>query len=92
MVIIPATSSKSLTKYTNFSNYLLSVNSYSNIPELYGMENITTREVMDKLDMFRTIFGKVDEFGCWNMEGIQTNDGTQFTSKEYQESLSVCGV
>ena len=56
------------------------------------MENITTGEVMDKIDMFRTIFGKVDEFGCWNMEGIQTNDGTQFTSKEYQESLSVCGV
>ena len=31
---------------------------------------------MDKLDMFQSIFGKVDEFGWWDMEIIQTDDGT----------------
>ena len=36
---------------------------YSNITKLYGMENITTEELMEKLDMFQAIFGKVDEFG-----------------------------
>ena len=41
-----------------FSNYLLIVDAYSKIPKLYGMENITTAEVMDKLDMFQSIFGK----------------------------------
>ena len=42
MDIIPATPSKHLTKKTTFSNYLLVVDAYSNIPKLYGMENITT--------------------------------------------------
>ena len=62
MDIKPYTSSKSLTKDIYFSNYLLIVVAYSNIPKLYGMENITTEEVMDKLDMFLARFGKVDEF------------------------------
>ena len=39
--------------------------------------------------MFQTRFGKVDEFGWWDMEGIQTDAGTQYNSKELQEGLSV---
>ena len=53
---------------------------------------IPTEEVMDKLDMFHEIFGKVYEFGWWDMEIIQTDAGTQFTSKDFQEGLSVRGV
>ena len=52
MDIIPSTAPKSLTNDTTFSNYLLIVDAYSKIPKLYGMENITTAEVMDKSDMF----------------------------------------
>ena len=63
MDIILAKHSKSLTKYIAFDDYLLIVDAYSNIPKCYGMENITTEEVMDKLDMFQAIFGKVDQFG-----------------------------
>ena len=62
MGVIPATCSKILTKDTTFANYLLIVDAYSNIPKLYGMGNITTEEVMDKLDMFQTVFGKLDDF------------------------------
>ena len=57
MDIIPAISSKILTKDTTFSNYLLIVDANSKIKELHGMENITTEEVMDRLDKFQTIFG-----------------------------------
>ena len=39
---------------------------------------------MDKLDMFQARFRKVDEFGWWDMERIQTDSGTQFTSKDFQ--------
>ena len=92
MDIIPAISSKNLTKDTTFSNYLLIVYDYFNISKLYGMENITTEEVMDKLDMFQAIFGKVYEFGWWDMERIQTDSGAQFTSKEFQEGLYVHGL
>ena len=53
------------------------------------MENITSEEVMDKLDMFQTRFGKLYEFGWWDMEIIQTDAGMQFTSKEFQECLSI---
>ena len=44
---------------------------------------------MDKLDMFQARFGKIYEFGWWDIERIQTEYGTQFTSKEFQEGLSL---
>ena len=56
MYIIPDISSKNLTRDTIFSNYLLVVDAYSKIPKLYGMENINTEEVIDKLYMFQSIF------------------------------------
>ena len=62
MDIIPSTAPKILTSNTTFSNYLLIVDAYSNIPKLYGMDNITTEQVMEKLDMFQSIFGKIDQF------------------------------
>ena len=68
------------------------MDAYSKIPQLYGMENITTEEVMDKIDMFQTIFGKVYEFCWWDMERLQTDAGTQFTSKDFWEGISVHGV
>ena len=52
MVIIISTFSECLTKDTAFDNYLLILDAYSKIPKLYGMKNITTEEVMDKLYMF----------------------------------------
>ena len=58
MDIIPSTAPKTLTSDTTFSKYILIVDAYSKIPKLYGMEKITTEEVMDKLDMFQSIFGK----------------------------------
>ena len=59
MDIIPSTAPKSLTNDTTFYNYLLIVDAYSKIPKLYGMENITTAVVMEKLDMFQSRFGKL---------------------------------
>ena len=51
---------------------------------MYGMENITTEEVMDRLDMFHSRFGKVEKLGWWDTDRIQTGTGTQFTPKEFQ--------
>ena len=61
--IVPSTSPKSLNSDTTCSNYILIVDAYSKIPKLYGMEKITTEEVLDKLDMFQSRFGKMDQFG-----------------------------
>ena len=36
--------------------------------------------------MFQARFGKVDEFGWWDMERIQTDAGTQFIPKDFQYS------
>ena len=80
MGIIPSTAPKSLTNDTTVSNYLLIVGDYSKIPKLYGMENITTAVVMDKLDMFQSRFGKIDQFRWWDLERISADAGTQFTS------------
>ena len=64
---------QSVTKDANFYNYLLIVDAYSNITTIYGIENITTEEVMDKIEMFQKRFGNVDKFGWWDMDRIQTD-------------------
>ena len=70
MDIIPSTAPKMLTSDTTFYNYILIVDAYFKIPKLYGMDKITTEKVMDKLDMFQSRFGKIDEFGWWYLERI----------------------
>ena len=56
------------------------------------MEKITTEEVMEKLDMFQSIFGKIDEFGWWGLEIISAYAGTQFTSTEFKDECQTRGV
>ena len=68
MNIVPLIAPKSLTSDTTFSNCLLIVDAYSNIPKIYGTEKIKTEEVMEKLDMFQSRFGKIDQFGWWDLE------------------------
>ena len=85
MDIIPSTESKSFTSDTIFSNYILIFDAYSKISKLYGMDKITTEEVVDKLDMFQSRFGKIDEFGWWDLERISADAGTQFTTTEFKE-------
>ena len=92
MDIIPPTTPKSLTSDTTFSNYLLIVDAYSKIPKLYGMEKITTEEVMDKLDMFQSRFGEIDEFGWWDLEIFSADSGTHFTLTEFKEECQTHGV
>ena len=75
MEIIPAISSKSLTKYTILDNYILIADAYYKLKKLYGMENITTEEVMYKLGIFQVILEKVDEYDWWNLERTQTDSG-----------------
>ena len=86
MDIIPSTAPKSLTSDTTFSNYLLIVDAYSKIPKLYGMDKITTEEVME----YR--FGKVDQFGWLDLETISADAGTQFTSTEFKEECQTRGI
>ena len=92
MDIIPSTAPKILTSDTTFSNYLLIVDTYSKIPKLYGMEKITTEEVLDKLDMFQSRFWKMDQFGWWDLEIISADAGTQFTLTEFKDELQTSGV
>ena len=48
------------------------------------MQIITFEEVTDKLDKIHSIFGRIDEFGWWDLEIILAYAGTQFTSMEFQ--------
>ena len=45
--------------------------------------------VMDNIDMFQARLVKVDEFGWWDMEIIQTDAGTQFTFNQFQECILI---
>ena len=51
-----------------------------------------TEEVMDKLDMFQSIFGEIDEFGWWDLEIISVDVGKQFTLTEFKEECQTRGV
>ena len=92
MDIISSTAPKSSTSDTTFSNYLLIVDVCYNIPKLHGMEKITTEEVMDKLDMLKSRFGEIDQFGWWDLERISADAGTQFTSTEFKDECQTRGV
>ena len=92
MDIIPSTAPKIFITDTTFYNYLLIVDAYSKIPKLYGMEKITTEKVINKLDMFQSIFGKIDQFGWWYLEIISADAGTQFTSTDFKDECQTCGV
>ena len=47
---------------------------------------------MDKLNMYQSIFGEIDQFGWWGLERISADAGTQFTSTEFKEELQNCIV
>ena len=51
MDIIPATAPKCFTSETTFQ-FFFNWSFILKNPKLYGMDKITTEEVMDKLDMF----------------------------------------
>ena len=89
MYIVTPTAPKILTSDTYFSNYLLIVDAYSKIPKLHGMDKTTIEEVMDKLDMFQSRFGKIDQFGWWDLERISADAGTQFTSTKSKNNAKL---
>ena len=46
---------------------------------------------MDKLDMFQSRFGKIDQFGWWYLERISADAGTQFTSTDFKDECQTRG-
>ena len=47
---------------------------------------------MNQLDMFQSRFGKIDEFGWWDLERISEDTGSQFTLTEFKKYCQTCGV
>ena len=92
MDIVSSTAPTIFTSDTTFSNYLSIIDAYSKIPKLYGLEKITTEEVMDKLDTFQSKFGKIDKFGWWGVKRIPADTGTQFNSTEFKDECQTRGV
>ena len=56
------------------------------------MYKITTEEVMDRLDIFQSRFGKIDKCGWWDLERISVDEGTIFTSRYFQDACQTSGV
>ena len=42
--------------------------------------------------MFQSRFGKMDQFGWWDLERISADAGTQFTSTEFKDERQTRGV
>ena len=47
---------------------------------------------MYKLEKFQSRFGKVDEFGWWDLERMKTDAGTKFNLKQFKEVMSMHGI
>ena len=60
---------------------------YSKFPKLYGMVKLSTEEVM-----FQDRFGKIHEFGWWDLEVISADTGTQFKSRKFQDACQTHSV
>ena len=43
------------------------------------------------MDMFQSRFGKIDEFGWWDLERISADAGMLFTSTEFKEECQTSG-
>ena len=50
------------------------------------------KKLWKKLDMFQSRFGKIDQFGWWDLEIFSADAGTQFTSTEFKEECQNRGV
>ena len=50
------------------------------------------KKLWTKWTCFNPDFGKIDEFGWWDLEKILADTGTQFTLKEFKEECQTCGV
>ena len=46
---------------------------------------------MDKLDIFQSRFGKIDQFGWWDLERISADAGTQFTLMDLKDEFQTRG-
>ena len=42
--------------------------------------------------MFKSRFGRIDQFGWWDLERISADAGTQFTSTEFKDECQTRGV
>ena len=42
--------------------------------------------------MFQSRFGKMDQFGRWDLERILADAGTQFTLTEFKDECQTCEV
>ena len=47
---------------------------------------------MDKLDMFQSKSGKIDQFGWWDLERIPEDAGTKFTLTDFKDECQTRGV
>ena len=75
MDIIPAPHKFSFDPNCDFSHYLLIVDTYSRIPRFGGLNDLHSEAVMDKIEEFVARYGKVNEFGWWNIRRIQADAG-----------------
>ena len=48
--------------------------------------------MIDRFDIFQSKFGKIYEFGWWDLEKNSADAGTQFISTECQEKFQTRGV
>ena len=59
---------------------------------LYVMEKIIIEEVMNKLDIFQSRFGKIDEFGWWDLDRISADAAKKFILTGFKGECQNHGV
>ena len=65
------------------------------VASLYGVVGSSfsfIRSLIGRMDIFQSRFGKIDQFGWWDLERISADAGTQFTSTDFKEECQTRGV
>jgi len=81
-----------LTKESTFPFYLILVDAYSRYSCIYGLQDKSSKCVIDTIIRYQADYGHIGNYGYLDIGRIRADSGTQFTSEEFKEHCWQAGI
>jgi hypothetical protein len=83
--ILPLVSAENLTHKSHFPALLILADAFSRFTRIIGMHNKSSQSVIVALSTFAAEHRLIRGFTFWDIEKIQSDAGTEFTSQEFEQ-------
>jgi hypothetical protein len=83
--ILAPVSAESLTPKSHFPALLILVDAFSHFTRIIGMPNKSSQSVISALSTFAAKHRLIRGFTFGNIEKIKSDEGTEFTSQEFEQ-------